>query len=360
MRSVLARWCLAAVAGLLGVAMAIPAMANPPTMIVLNSDEASLSVVDRQTMKEIDRRPLGREPHHLILTPDGRELVIGSTVTNELTFLDATTGELRRRVRDILDPYQLGFSPDGKWFVTTAYRMDHVDIYQAGGFRLVKRLPLASMPSHMTFTRDSSLVLITMQGSNQLVAIDLASQAVAWTVDVGEGPAGLYLMPDQKRLLVGLTGEDAVAVVDVTRKKVIRWIVTGRGAHNIFRMPDDETRVLVTNRLDGTISVLDGSRMEVVDTIRAPGGPDDLDFTPDGRQIWVTQRWRRKVMVIDLASKQIQGYARVGRSPHGIYINGPYTVSRSVAPPPVQGDKTALSPIMPFMSTLPMVPWLNH
>ena len=43
--------------------------------------------------------------------------------------LDAKTGEKRRVVRDIIDPYQLGFSPDGKWFVTVAYRLDHVDIY---------------------------------------------------------------------------------------------------------------------------------------------------------------------------------------------------------------------------------------
>lgn len=348
MRSVLARRCLAAVAVMLGIVASMPALANPPLAIVLNSDEASLSIVDRHTMKELDRRPIGREPHHLMLTPDGKELVIGSTVTNELTFLDAVTGEMRRRVRGILDPYQLGFSPDGRWFVTAAYRMNHVDIYETQGYRLLKRLPLASLPSHIAFMRDSTLVLVTMQGSNQVAAIDLASQAVVWTIDVGEGPAGLYLMPDQNRLLVGLTGEDAVAVVDIAQRRTVKWIVTGRGAHNIFRMPGDEAKVLVTNRLDGTISVLDGMALEVTDTFRAPGGPDDLDFTPDGKQIWVTQRWRRRIMAIDLASKQILGFVHVGRSPHGIYINGPHTVSRSVAPPPIQNDKTALSPKLPF------------
>ena len=34
-----------------------------------------------------------------------------------------------RVVRNIIDPYQLGYSPDGKWFVTAAYRMNHVDMY---------------------------------------------------------------------------------------------------------------------------------------------------------------------------------------------------------------------------------------
>lgn len=61
-------------------------------------------------------------------------------MTNELVALYARTGERRRVVSDIVDPYQLGFSPDGKWFVTTSYRLDHVDIYRADDFRLMGRI----------------------------------------------------------------------------------------------------------------------------------------------------------------------------------------------------------------------------
>jgi YVTN family beta-propeller protein len=354
MNSFSPRRCLAAASVLFGIGLASPSQAVPELVIVLNSDEASLSIIDRRTMKEVDRRPVGREPHHLMLTPDGKELVIGSTVTNELTFLDPVSGELRRRVRDILDPYQLGYSPDGKWFVTTAYRLNHVDIYDAKDFRLAKRMPLATLPSHMAFTADNATVLVTMQGSNQVTAITLATQEVAWTVDVGEAPAGIYVTPDQRRAIVGLTGEDAVAVVDLQSRRVAKWVVTGRGAHNIFRMPDDATKVLVTNRVDGSISLLDTTKLEVIETFRAPGGPDCLDFTPDGKQIWVTQRWRRKVMAIDLATKQIQNIVNVGRSPHGVYINGPHTISRSVAAPPVPTDKTAYSPDLPLPSKIPV------
>ena len=163
-------------------------------------------------------------------------------------------------------------------------------------------------------------------------------------------------------MLIGLTGEDAVAVLDLQQKRVVKWVVTGRGAHNIFRMPGDETRVLVTNRVDGSISLFDTTKLEVVDTIRAPGGPDDLDFTPDGKQIWVTQRWRRRVMAIDLATKQIVATVNVGRSPHGIYINGPNTVSRSVSPPPEGADpRTAQTPKASFLPQIlaPLAPLLR-
>ena len=94
-------------------------------------EETSYSIIDRATRSEMGRLPLGREPHHIAVTPDGKEVLLASTVTNDLVGARHKTGEQRRIVRDIVDPYQLGFSPDGKWFVTVANRLDHIDIYRA-------------------------------------------------------------------------------------------------------------------------------------------------------------------------------------------------------------------------------------
>ncbi|MFN9805694.1 MAG: YncE family protein, partial [Betaproteobacteria bacterium] len=119
------RGALAAVA--LGMSvLAAPAGAN--MVVVLNSGEASVSLIDPATRKEVKRFPVGKEPHHLMRTPDGKSLIVGNAVSNDLHFLDPISGEIQRRVRDIPDPYQLGYSPDGKWFVTAALRLDRVDV----------------------------------------------------------------------------------------------------------------------------------------------------------------------------------------------------------------------------------------
>ncbi len=308
------------------------------TAIVLNSEEASVSVVDRKAMVQTHKFTVGREPHHIILTPDGRDLVLASTVTNELLFLDPATGIERRRIRNIVDPYQLGYSPDGKWFVTAAFRLHHVDIYEAKDFRLAKRIFIQSLPSHMAFDKASKTVFVTLQGTNSIVAYDLATQAELWTAPVGEAPAGILVLPDQKSLLVGLTGEDAAVVVDIEKRAVTKRIPTGRGAHNIFPMPGGK-RILITNRIENTISAIDLATLSVVDTFHVSGGPDDLDFTPDGKQFWVTQRFRRKVAAVDMATRQVLGTVAVGRSPHGIFINGPHTVLRTVEPPAPAGKR---------------------
>ena len=44
-----------------------------------------------------------------------------------------------------------------------------------------------------------------------------------------------------------------------------------------------------------------------------------LDITADGKTMWVTLRWIKKVAVIDLATRKITKMIPVGRSPHGVW-----------------------------------------
>lgn len=303
----------------LALGMSAGAVARADSVIVLNSEEASYSVLSRSSRTEIQRAPLGREPHHLIATPDGKEVLLASTVTNELVVLDAKTGERRRVVRDIIDPYQLGYSPDGKWFVTAAYRLDHVDIYRADGFKLASRIFIDGMPSHLAFDNDSKTVFVTLQQSGRVVALDLQTQMIKWNVEVGKAPAGVVMLSDNKRLLVALTGEDVVVAVDAKDGAVSGRLQTGKGAHN-FWPKGDGRHFFLSNRVEGTVSLIDTHEMKVVSSIRVPGGPDCMDITPDGKELWVTQRFLRRIAIVDLAQLKVVASIPVGKSPHGVFI----------------------------------------
>jgi len=298
--------------------LVVGAGARAEGIVVLNSEEASYSIIDVATRMEVQRLPIGREPHHLIPTPDGKDLLIASTGTNELLVLDPRTGERRGMVRNIVDPYQLGFSPDGKWFVTAAYRLDHVDIYQADGFKLAGRIFLDGLPSHMSFDAESKTVFVTLQQSGRVAAFDLATQMLKWNTPVGEAPAGIVTLLD-KRLLVALTGEDAIVVVDPSNGAVGSRLRTGKGAHN-FWPKGDGRHYFLSNRIEGTVSLIDTQEMRVIATIRVPGGPDDMDITADGKELWVTQRFLRRIAIVDMATLKMVGHVPVGKSPHGVFV----------------------------------------
>jgi DNA-binding beta-propeller fold protein YncE len=132
-------------------------------------------------------------------------------------------------------------------------------------------------------------------------------------------PAGLVMLPDNKRLLVALTGEDAVLTLDPANGGTIGRLQTGRGAHNFWPRGDGRHWFL-SNRVEGTISLIDTQQMNVVASVRVPGGPDCMDITADGKELWVTQRFLRRVAVVDLATMKLVGSIPVGKSPHGVFI----------------------------------------
>jgi len=302
-------------------ALALIQGAQANVVVVLNSRDATVQLLDQATFQSLSTFPVGKEPHHLMATPDNKSLIVASSVGNELIFLDPKSGQIQRTLKDILDPYQIGFSPDQKWFVSNSLRLDRVDIYRYNGTNLTlnKRIALAKLPSHMAFDKASTTAFITQQGSDQVSAIDLVSGAVKWTMSVGKLPAGIAMTPDDKYLLVGIMGSDYVEVIDWKAQKTVKRIKTGMGAHN-FRSAGDGRYTYVSNRVSNSINIIDQKTLENVGQINVPGGPDCMEITDDGKTMWVTLRWIKKVAVIDLKTRKITKLIPVGRSPHGVFF----------------------------------------
>ena len=298
------------------------AQAQPKLAVVLNSGSASVSLIDMQTREVIKTIPVGKEPHHLMMTPDQKTLLIANAAGNDVVLMNPVSGEITGRLPNIIDPYQIGYSPNHKWFVANGNRLDRVDIYAANGadLKLAKTVKLAKTPSHMAFTSDSKIAFITLQDSSELAAIDLETQNVLWVMPTGKVPAGLWMTPGDQYLLVGITGEDNVQVIDWKNRKEVKRIYTGKGAHN-FRPQGDKKHVFVSNRIASTISLINMQTLEKIGDITGlPSGPDDMEITPDGKTMWVTFRFAKKAGVIDIPSMKLVSVIPVGKSPHGVFF----------------------------------------
>src|SRR5215211_5066513 len=115
----------------------------------------------------------------------------------------------------------------------------------------------------MAFDTDSKTVFVSLQQSGRLAAFDLATQTLKWNVPVGNTPAGVLMLPDNKR----------VVVVDPKDGKVTGRLQTGKGAHN-FWPKGDGRHWFLSNRVEGTVSLIDTQDMKVAGSIKVPGGPD--------------------------------------------------------------------------------------
>lgn len=313
---------LTALSALLVHATAAAAPPELPPIFVLNSLDANVSVINPVDWTEKLRIPTGKEPHHIYMTPDEKSVIVANSAGDSLTFLNPKTAEVQRVVYGIIDPYQLQFSRDMKWFVTAGNRLNHVDVYRWDGkdLKLAKRIASGKTPSHIWIDNTSTIAYVTMQDSDELIAIDLPTQNIRWRVATGAMPADIYGIHNDKTLLVGLTGSDGVQVFDVagTEPKLVGKIPTGKGAH-AFRSAGDGKSVFVSNRVANTISRIDIATLKVSATYAVPGGPDCMDVSADGKTLYVTSRWAKKLSVIDLATQKVVRQVNVGRSPHGVW-----------------------------------------
>ncbi|MSP01966.1 MAG: YncE family protein [Acetobacteraceae bacterium] len=282
---------------------------------IVNSSSASISVIDMTSRREVRRIPALREPHHLVLSPDGKSLLVGDTVGNQIMFLDPATGAVQRRVT-VSDPYHLAFSPNGKLLVVNGLARNQVDVYDAAAMTLIKRFAVDSTPSHLDFSPDSRFAFVSLQGSGKLAAFDLKELTLRWTEPVGPAPAGVIWWRD--KVMVAIMGADYVVVADPATGKVVHRIVTGKGAHTLFLAPDKKI-MWVNNRASGTTVSLDAETLKTIRVYNIPGGPDDIDFAPDGT-LWITRRFAEKVAILHPDTGDFETIG-VGRSPHGLWLN---------------------------------------
>jgi YVTN family beta-propeller protein len=304
----------------------IPSTTQAPPIFVLNSLDADVSVVDATSLREVRRIPVGKEPHHLYLAPDRSSLLVANAFGDSITFIDPRTALVQRYLTGVVDPYQLRFSPDMRWFVTLANRLNHVDIYRwqptnaAEPLRLAKRIATGKTPSHQWIDSGSRTVYASMQDSDEIVAIDLGTQSIRWRVKTGKLPADVYLTANDQTLFVALTGDRFVEVYDVANgpARLLRRIETGEGAH-AFRAVGDKRHLFVSNRAANTISLIDTHALALVAQLPAPGGPDCMELSADGKTLLVTSRWIRKLTLVDLTSRKVFAQVNVGKSPHGVF-----------------------------------------
>ncbi len=294
---------------------------------ITNSDGDSFSIVDRDTYQVVKTIPVGDYPHHMIVSLDGRHLIVGNTHSDTATILDLATEEVVKTV-PLLDPYNFYYTPDRDLLVTTCTRLGRVEIYapetwkepgQANGWERLAAIPTGKDPNHFAFSPDGHFMYVSNEYSHRLSVIDLRERKLVRQVRTSRRPVDVSLAPGGKAIFVANYTDGLVTVYDTTSFKEIKRIHTGAGAHGMAMATDGRT-LFVSNRDAATVSVIKVASYQITRTFKVPQGPDMLEVTPDGRELWVTGRYGANVFVVNLEEGKVSHRIKTGASPHGIVL----------------------------------------
>ncbi len=93
----------------------------PTRVYVPNSVSNTVDVIDPKTYKVISHFNVGRQPQHVTPSWDLRRLWVLNDLGDSVTEIDPATGAKGRTV-SVKDPYNMYFTPDGKYAIDVAER----------------------------------------------------------------------------------------------------------------------------------------------------------------------------------------------------------------------------------------------
>jgi YVTN family beta-propeller protein len=307
-----------------------------PRVYVPNSGSGTVSVIDPATRKVVDTFRTGPTPQHVVPSWDLRTLWVNNN-GGSLTPIDPTTAR-PGRTRPVADPYNMYFTPDGRFMIVVAEAQHRLDFRDPATLALhdAVEVPCTGV-NHIDFAADGSYFLATCEFAGRIIKIDTATHRLLGTLDLAGGPSqpqDVRLVPSGRFFYVADMMQDGLHVIDGQHLVELGFLPTGPGTHGVYPSRDG-TRMYVTNRGShvvagsphgpGSIAVVDpqAGRLGAVDaTWPVPGGgsPDMGNVSADGKQLWVSGRFDAEVYCFDTATGALLARVPVGQGPHGLTI----------------------------------------
>jgi len=309
-----------------------------PLVYVPNSHDGTVTIIDPRRYRAVRTFATGALPQHVVPSYDLTTLWVANNRGNSLTPIDPSTGREGPSV-PVADPYNLYFTPDGRFAIVVAERRRRLDFRDAKTMALVQSVALGCKGvDHMEFTADGRFAIATCEFSGQLVKLDVGSRSVVGYLTLDPGGLAGASMPqdirssaDGRVFYVADMKANGVYLVDPEGFRRLGFIATGKGTHGIYPSRDGRF-MFVTNRGwnttaggrhgPGSISVLDPRTRRVVATWPVPGGgsPDMGNVSADGKELWVSGRYDDEVYVFDTETGRLTHRIKVGREPHGLCV----------------------------------------
>ena len=298
---------------------------DPALVYVPNSLSNTVDVISQRTLKVVAQFPVGALPQHVTPSYDLRTLYVDNDLGNSLIPIDPRTAKPGRPI-PVEDPYNLYFTPDGRFAIVVAERLQRLDFRDPNTMRLMHSLPVPECRGvdHMDFSADGHYAFASCEFAGRMIEIDLGTQQVIRTLVINNGvasPQDVKLSPDGRTLYTADQQNGGVWEIDPYSFRVIGFLRTGAGAHGLY--PSRDARFMyVANRQAGSISVVSFRTRRVIKTwqLPLPASPDMGGVSADGNTLWLSGRYNGVVYAIDTRTGRLRAAIPVGDGPHGLCV----------------------------------------
>jgi len=325
-------------------------------LLALSKQDHTLSIIETQTLHIVAQIPVGNDPHEVVASSDGRTAYVsnyGFGAFHTLAVIDLVGQKPLPQVElgALRGPHGLMFAEGKVWFTAEAAKAIGSYDPASGGVDWI--MGTGQNRTHMLYVLPGAKSIVTTNVSSATVTILNKTDGAAgmppgpppgaepgtgpppgaggpprgpmpgppggdWNetvIPVGRGAEGFDVSPDGKEAWIANAGDGTISVIDLAKKQVVETLAANVPGANRLKFTPDGKHVLVT---PGTaLVILDAATRKEVKRLANVHGSGGIQMQPDGARAYVACGRDGYVAVIDLKTLEMVGRIDV-KGPDGL------------------------------------------
>lgn len=346
--------------GSLFAAAAVYAESTPKeALLVLSKGDHTLAIVDPSSLKAIAKAPVGEDPHEVIASTDGKVAYVsnyGGGRYNTLAVIDLMEQKALPSINlgPLRGPHGLIFVGGKTWFTAEAAKA--IGRYDPATKKVDWILGTGQNRTHMIYVSDDMKRIVTTNVASATVSIiekttrpigfgpgpggppngpggpppgmppgrggpPMGPPGGDWdetVVPVGKGSEGFDISPDGKEIWTANAGNGTVSVIDFSTKELVQTLDANVRSANRLKFTPDGKLVFISMLGNSDVVILDAATRKEVKRVKIGHGAAGILMQPDGSRAYVACTPDNYVAVIDLKSLEITGHIDAGPGPDGL------------------------------------------
>ncbi|MCU1275921.1 MAG: beta-propeller repeat protein [Bryobacterales bacterium] len=260
-------------------------------------------------------------------TPSPALLVLNKEESS-LAIVDPASGKVVARIPTGEGPHEVTASTDGKLAFVGNYGArtpgSTISVIDLAAQKELRRVDLGSLRRPHGITFADGKVYFTAEVNKLIGRYDPSSDHIDWLLGTGQNGTHMVLVSKYTdRIFTANIGSDTISVIE-RASGPLDWnetqISVGKGPEAIDISPDGKELWTAHSR-DGGVSIIDIASKKVIETFNiATKRSNRLKFTPDGKRVLISDLEGGELVVLDRADRKQVKRMKLGRSPEGILI----------------------------------------
>jgi YVTN family beta-propeller protein len=256
-----------------------------------------------------------------------RALIVLNKTDATLAIVDPASGKVVGRVPTGVGPHEVAVSSDGKLaFVgnygdqTPGSTISVIDLVAQKEIHRVDLGPLRR-PHGIAFA--DGKVYFTAEINKLIARYDPASNQIDWLLGTGQNSTHMVLISkDNNKMFTANIGSDSITLIE--RAGAANWnetvVPVGKGPEAIDLSPDGK-EVWTAHSRDGGVSIIDIAGKKVVQTLNLQTKRSNrLKFTPDGKLVLISDLEAGELLILDAQTHKEIKRLKLGANVEGILV----------------------------------------